>query len=68
MTGFGSMLPLLVALLVLGMREAWLAHRRALVNRALHEARRPLQAIALSLQRRCSGPAQAGTDRLPADG
>lgn len=45
----GNLLPLLTALVVLGAREAWLAHRRNLANRALHEARRPLQAIALSL-------------------
>lgn len=44
-----SVLPLLVAVLVIAFREVWLAHRRSLVNRALHEARRPLQVIALSL-------------------
>ena len=43
------------------MREAWLAHRRSLVNRALHEARRPLQAIALSLP---AGPGRM-TPALP---
>ena len=47
--GLADLIPLLAALFVLAGREAWLAHRRVLVNRALHEARRPLQAIALSL-------------------
>ncbi len=56
-----SFLPLLAALLVIAAREAWLAHRRSLVNRALHEARRPLQAIALSLP---AGPGRL-TPALP---
>jgi signal transduction histidine kinase len=56
-----TLLPLLTALLVIGAREIWLAHRRNLVNRALHEARRPLQAIALSLP---AGPGRM-TPALP---
>jgi len=44
-----GLLPLVAAGLVVLAREAWSAHRRNLVNRALHEARRPLQAIALSM-------------------
>jgi signal transduction histidine kinase len=56
-----SFVPLLTALLVLVAREAWIAHRRSLVNRALHEARRPLQAIALSLP---AGPGRM-TPALP---
>ncbi|MDQ5894969.1 MAG: Histidine kinase protein [Actinomycetota bacterium] len=56
-----SLLPLLVAVLLIGGREAWLIHRRSLVNRALHEARRPLQAIALSLP---AGPGRM-TPALP---
>ena len=56
-----SLLPLLVAVLLIGGREAWLIHRRSLVNRALHEARRPLQAIALSLT---AGPGRM-TPALP---
>ena len=57
----GNLLPLLIALLVILAREVWLAHRRNLVNRALHEARRPLQAIALSLP---AGPGRL-TPALP---
>jgi signal transduction histidine kinase len=56
-----DLLPLLTALLVILAHEAWLAHRRSLVNRALHEARRPLQAIALSLP---AGPGRL-TPALP---
>lgn len=56
-----SFLPLLAALLVVAAREARSAHRRNLVNRALHEARRPLQAIALSLP---AGPGRL-TPALP---
>jgi signal transduction histidine kinase len=56
-----DLLPLLVALLVILVREAWLSHRRSLANRALHEARRPLQAIALSLP---AGPGRL-TPALP---
>ncbi len=56
-----SLLPLLAALAVVAGREAWLAHRRSLANRALHEARRPLQAIALSLP---AGPGRL-TPALP---
>lgn len=56
-----DLLPLLAAVLVILAREAWLAHRRNLVNRALHEARRPLQAIALSLP---AGPGRL-TPALP---
>lgn len=44
-----GLLSLLAAILLVAVREAWNAHRRSLVNRALHEARRPLQAIALSM-------------------
>ena len=36
-----DLLPLLAAALGILAREVWLAHRRNLVNRALHEARRP---------------------------
>lgn len=39
---------LLVVLLVLLIREAWNLRRRSQVNRALHEARRPLQVLALA--------------------
>lgn len=56
-----SLLPLVAALLVIAAREAWFAHRRSLVNRALHEARRPLQAIALALP---AGPGRL-TPALP---
>ncbi|MBN8868760.1 MAG: hypothetical protein J0H66_02655 [Solirubrobacterales bacterium] len=56
-----DLLPLLAAVLVILAREVWLAHRRNLVNRALHEARRPLQAIALSLP---AGPGRL-TPALP---
>ena len=56
-----DLLPLAIALVLLAGREAWLAHRRSLVNRALHEARRPLQAIALSLP---AGPGRL-TPALP---
>lgn len=56
-----TFLPLIVALLVIAAREVWLAHRRSRVNRALHEARRPLQAIALSLP---AGPGRM-TPALP---
>lgn len=56
-----SLLPLVAALVVIAAREASLAHRRSLVNRALHEARRPLQAIALSLP---AGPGRL-TPALP---
>lgn len=56
-----DLLPLVLALMVIGAREAWSAHRRSLVNRALHEARRPLQAIALSLP---AGPGRL-TPALP---
>lgn len=48
-----SIWPIAAALMVLLGREAWLAYRRSQINQALHEARRPLQAIALSLP---SGP------------
>lgn len=51
--GLENLLPLVIAVMVVAAREAWLAHRRVLVNRALHEARRPLQTIALSMP---SGP------------
>ncbi len=61
MVGLPDLLPLIAALVVIGAREAWLAHRRSLVNRALHEARRPLQAIALSLP---AGPGRL-TPALP---
>jgi len=44
-----GLVTLVAAILLLAAREAWGAHRRTLVNRALHEARRPLQAIALSM-------------------
>lgn len=44
-----GLLALLSAAAVVAGREAWLIRRRVLANRALHEARRPLQAIALSL-------------------
>lgn len=56
-----TLLPLLAAILLIGAREAWFAHRRSLLNRALHEARRPLQAIALSLP---AGPGRM-TPALP---
>lgn len=56
-----TLLPLIAALLMIATREAWLAHRRSRVNRALHEARRPLQAIALSLP---AGPGRM-TPALP---
>lgn len=46
MTGFW---PILSALLIVLAREFWQAYRRNQINQALHEARRPLQAIALSL-------------------
>lgn len=60
-TDLANLLPLVAALLVIAAREAWNAHRRSLVNRALHEARRPLQAIALSLP---AGPGRM-TPALP---
>ncbi|MCB0862455.1 MAG: HAMP domain-containing histidine kinase [Solirubrobacterales bacterium] len=60
-TELTNLLPLLVALLLVAAREAWYAHRRHLVNRALHEARRPLQAIALALP---AGPGRM-TPALP---
>lgn len=60
-TDFVALLPLIAAILVVASREAWFAHRRSLVNRALHEARRPLQAIALSLP---AGPGKL-TPSLP---
>lgn len=44
-----ELLPLVVALIVMAGREVMNAHRRSLANRALHEVRRPLQALALSL-------------------
>lgn len=53
--------PWLAAAAMLAVREAWIVHRRSLVNRALHEARRPLQAIALSLP---AGPGRL-TPALP---
>ena len=56
-----SLWPLIVALVAVAAREAWLAHRRSLVNQALHEARRPLQAIALALP---AGPGRL-TPALP---
>lgn len=56
-----NLLPLVAALVVIGAREAWSAYRRSLANRALHEARRPLQAIALSLP---AGPGRM-TPALP---
>ena len=61
MTGLVELLPLAVALLVIGLREAGLIHRRSRMNQALHEARRPLQAIALSLP---AGPGRL-TPALP---
>lgn len=54
-------IPLVTALLAIGAREAWNVRRRNLVNRALHEARRPLQTIALSLP---AGPGRL-TPALP---
>ena len=59
--GVESMLPLLVALLLIVAREARSAHRRSRLNRALHEARRPLQEIALSMP---AGPGRM-TPALP---
>ena len=50
-----GLIPLVAAVLVI------LAHRRSLLNRALHEARRPLQAIALSMP---AGPGRL-TPALP---
>lgn len=56
----GLLIAIAAVLLAAG-REAWNAHRRSLVNRALHEARRPLQAIALSMP---AGPGRM-TPSLP---
>lgn len=60
-TGLPEILPLVAAGLLVIAREVWNAHRRSRVNRALHEARRPLQAIALSLP---AGPGRL-TPALP---
>jgi signal transduction histidine kinase len=54
-------LVVVAAVLLVAGREAWSAHQRSLVNRALHEARRPLQAIALSMP---AGPGRM-TPALP---
>lgn len=56
-----NLVPLLAAVVVIAARETWSAHRRNLINRALHEARRPLQVIALSLP---AGPGRM-TPALP---
>lgn len=56
-----GLLVAVAAILLLAGREAWSAHRRSQVNRALHEARRPLQAIALSMP---AGPGRM-TPALP---
>jgi signal transduction histidine kinase len=53
----------LAAILALALASlaGWTAHRRTAINRALHELRRPLQALALAVPRPASDPRPASS-------